>query len=158
MVDSQSNVIPPSERCDSSIPIADAGTSSTTAKPKPRRVTRRRQEKAPPVDPVLLEKTMRDSNLPSAYSFEIEKTIQRVNSLNAKHVALQMPEGLLLYATVLSDVLKRLAPTLEQVSILGDVTYGACCVDDLGAQALGAQLLVHYGHSCLVPIQHTVIP
>jgi 2-(3-amino-3-carboxypropyl)histidine synthase len=44
------------------------------------------------------------------------------------------------------------------VSILGDVTYGACCVDDLGAQALGCDLLVHYGHSCLVPINHTVIP
>ena len=38
------------------------------------------------------------------------------------------------------------------------MTYGACCVDDLGAQALGCDLLVHYGHSCLVPIQHTAIP
>ena len=33
--------------------------------------------------------------------------------------------------------------------IMGDVTYGACCVDDYTATALGAQLLVHYGHSCL---------
>jgi len=32
------------------------------------------------------------------------------------------------------------------------VTYGACCVDDLCAAALGCELLVHYGHSCLVPI------
>ena len=128
------------------------------AKKKVRRITRRHREKAPPVDPVLLEKTLKESNLPTAYSFEIPKTIQRINNLNATHIALQMPEGLLLYATVLSDVLQRLAPSLEQVSILGDVTYGACCVDDLGAQALGCQLLVHYGHSCLVPIQHTVIP
>lgn len=128
-------------------------------KSKPRRViTRRRREKGAPIDPILLEKTMKESNLPSAYSFEIAKTVQRINTLEAKHVALQMPEGLLLYATVISDVLQRLVPTLDQVSILGDVTYGACCVDDLGAQALGAQLLVHYGHSCLVPIQHTVIP
>ena len=28
----------------------------------------------------------------------------------------------------------------------------------MGAQALGADLLVHYGHSCLVPLQHTAIP
>ncbi|KAL3897098.1 MAG: hypothetical protein SGARI_006999, partial [Bacillariaceae sp.] len=79
-----------------------------------------------------------------------------------------MPEGLLLYATVLSDVLKRLVAATAtattpdhpplQVSILGDVTYGACCVDDLGAQALGCDLLVHYGHSCLVQINHTAIP
>ena len=94
--------------------------------------------------------------MPKAYSFEILKTIKRILTLEAKHVALQMPEGLLLYATTISDVLKRLAsPILQQVSILGDVTYGACCIDDLGAQALGAELLVHYGHSCLVPIQHT---
>jgi 2-(3-amino-3-carboxypropyl)histidine synthase len=135
----------------------DPATKPTKA---PRRITRRRRNtnKAPVVDPVLLEKTLRESNLPNAYSFEILKTIQRVVNLNATHIALQMPEGLLLYATVLSDVFQRLAPCLEQVSILGDVTYGACCIDDLGAQALGAQLLVHYGHSCLVPIQHTAIP
>lgn len=32
---------------------------------------------------------------------------------------------------------------------MGDVTYGACCVDDFTARALGADFLVHYGHSCL---------
>lgn len=39
--------------------------------------------------------------------------------------------------------------------ILGDVTYGACCVDDFSAAALEADLLVHYGHSCLVPVDVT---
>lgn len=34
---------------------------------------------------------------------------------------------------------------LREVLVLGDVTYGACCVDDLTAQALGADFLVHYG-------------
>lgn len=42
--------------------------------------------------------------------------------------------------------------------ILGDVTYGACCVDDFSALALEADLLVHYGHSCLVPVDVTTIP
>ena len=37
---------------------------------------------------------------------------------------------------------------------MGDVTYGACCVDDFTAKALGADLLIHYGHSCLGEI-HT---
>lgn len=32
---------------------------------------------------------------------------------------------------------------------MGDVTYGACCVDDYTALALGCDMLVHYGHSCL---------
>ena len=40
---------------------------------------------------------------------------------------------------------------------MGDVTYGACCVDDYTATALGCDMLVHYGHSCLVPVDHTKI-
>ena len=34
---------------------------------------------------------------------------------------------------------------------MGDVTYGACCIDDYTALALGCDMLVHYGHSCLGP-------
>ena len=47
---------------------------------------------------------------------------------------------------------------IRSLSILGDVTYGACCIDDLSARALGCDLIVHYGHSCLVPLTCTVIP
>lgn len=35
------------------------------------------------------------------------------------------------------------------------MTYGACCVDDFTAKALGADLMIHYGHSCLIPIDQT---
>jgi 2-(3-amino-3-carboxypropyl)histidine synthase len=47
---------------------------------------------------------------------------------------------------------------VEECVILGDVTFGACCVDDYSASALGAQFLVHYGHSCLVPVDVTSLP
>ena len=33
--------------------------------------------------------------------------------------------------------------------VMGDVTYGACCIDDYTAVALGCDMLIHYGHSCL---------
>ena len=33
--------------------------------------------------------------------------------------------------------------------IMGDVTYGACCVDDYTARAVGCDMMIHYGHSCL---------
>ena len=56
----------------------------------------------------------------------------------------------MMFATTISDILERFA-SVDTV-ILGDVTYGACCVDDLAAAALGCELLVHYGHSCLVPM------
>ena len=41
--------------------------------------------------------------------------------------------------------------------VLNQVTYGACCVDDLSATALGADFMVHYGHSCLVPVTTTTL-
>ena len=88
--------------------------------------------------------------LPANYNFEVPKTIWRLKQMNAKSVALQMPEGLLLYACTIADIIERFAGC--ETVIMGDVTYGACCVDDLSAAALGCELLVHYGHSCLVPI------
>lgn len=90
------------------------------------------------------------SHLPKNYNFEIFKTIWRIKTLNAQTVALQLPEGLLLFACAISDILERF--TGCETIIMGDVTYGACCVDDFTAKALGADLMVHYGHSCLVPI------
>ncbi|XP_077021618.1 2-(3-amino-3-carboxypropyl)histidine synthase subunit 1 isoform X2 [Tamandua tetradactyla] len=88
--------------------------------------------------------------LPSNYNFEIPKTIWRIQQAQAKKVALQMPEGLLLFACTIVDILERF--TEAEVMVMGDVTYGACCVDDFTARALGADFLVHYGHSCLVPL------
>ncbi|KAE8669934.1 protein ECHIDNA-like [Hibiscus syriacus] len=94
------------------------------------------------------------SILPPNYNFEIHKCVWRVLSTGAKRVALQFPEGLLMYSLVISDILTSFAD-VTHCFILGDVTYGACCVDDLSAVALGADLLIHYGHSCLVPIEAT---
>jgi len=45
--------------------------------------------------------------LPTNYNFEIHKSIWRVRSSEAKCVALQFPEGLLLYACVIADLLQK---------------------------------------------------
>ncbi|KAJ5599106.1 2-(3-amino-3-carboxypropyl)histidine synthase subunit 1 [Penicillium hetheringtonii] len=79
--------------------------------------------------------------LPKNYSFEIPKTIHR---------------GLLIFATTISDILTQFCPGIETL-IMGDVTYGACCIDDYTARALGCDLLVHYAHSCLIPVDVTKI-
>ncbi|KAL7477239.1 hypothetical protein ACHAW6_003053 [Cyclotella cf. meneghiniana] len=108
------------------------------------------------------------STLPEDYEFEIPKTIDRIEKSNAVRVALQLPEGLLMYATCIGDILKKFSyasnssssnpkPCID-IAILGDVTYGACCIDDLTAQSLDCDLLVHYGHSCLVPTTLTAVP
>ena len=95
------------------------------------------------------------SVLPTNYNFEIHKTVWRLREAGAKCVALQFPEGLLLFACTIADILERFASV--EVIIMGDVTYGACCVDDYTARALGADFMVHYGHSCLIPIDTTLI-
>jgi 2-(3-amino-3-carboxypropyl)histidine synthase len=94
--------------------------------------------------------------LPPNYSFEIHKTIHRIRTLQAKRVALQMAEGLLMFATTISDILTQFCSGAETL-IMGDVTYGACCIDDYTARALGCDLLVHYAHSCLIPVSASKI-
>ncbi|XP_026688082.1 2-(3-amino-3-carboxypropyl)histidine synthase subunit 1 [Diaphorina citri] len=92
-------------------------------------------------------------DLPSNYDFEIYKSVWRIQQLKAKRVALQMPEGLLMFALKICDIIEEF--TEADTVIMGDVTYGACCVDDYTAKALGVDLLLHYGHSCLIPIDQT---
>ena len=99
------------------------------------------------------------ATLPSNYNLEVHKTVWKVRQAAAKGpitVALQMPEGLLMFACIISDIIRQF--TGCDSVIMADVTYGACCVDDFTAEKLGAQFLVHYGHSCLVPIHVTKIP
>ncbi|KAG6331806.1 hypothetical protein ID866_7282 [Astraeus odoratus] len=115
--------------------------------------------------------------LPSNYSFEIHKTIHHIRKNRSKMVALQMPEGLQMFACTIADIIERCEDhvvikdavflsrfpdrrdrfTDALTVIMGDVTYGACCIDDYTAVALGCDMLVHYGHSCLVPIDQTTI-
>lgn len=58
-----------------------------------------------------------------------------------------------MFATTICDIIEMF--TECDTVIMGDVTYGACCIDDFTACALGVDLLVHYGHSCLIPIDQT---
>lgn len=118
---------------------------------KPKETSRRRYANQIPEE-ILNNVQLNDaiSLLPSNYNFEIHKSIWRIKQTQAKRVALQMPEGLLLYATSISDIIET--HTEAQVLIMGDVTYGACCVDDFTARALGTDFIIHYGHSCLVPV------
>ncbi|XP_038615413.1 2-(3-amino-3-carboxypropyl)histidine synthase subunit 1 [Tachyglossus aculeatus] len=130
--------------------MAAEGAAEGTATPG-RRISRGRlANQIPPeiLGDVRLQEAVRA--LPDNYNFEIPKTVWRLRQAQAKKVALQMPEGLLLFACTIVDILERF--TKAEAVVMGDVTYGACCVDDFTARALGADFLVHYGHSCLVPM------
>mmetsp|Transcript_33693 Transcript_33693/g.80593 ORF Transcript_33693/g.80593 Transcript_33693/m.80593 type:complete len:557 (+) Transcript_33693:159-1829(+) len=165
--------------------MSTAEASSDVAKKK--RIVRRKKPKgsAATIDTNELPSHIKNNSelhhvisttLPRDYEFEVPKTIWRIERSNAAHVALQLPEGLTMYASAIGDILVKFAyqfqpagtpdegerkqpkKAIKSLSVLGDVTYGACCIDDLSARALGCDLLVHYGHSCLVPLTCTVIP
>eukprot|EP01156_Anaeramoeba_ignava_P007870 Anaeramoba_ignava/a354268_6.p1 GENE.a354268_6~~a354268_6.p1 ORF type:complete len:290 (+),score=75.98 a354268_6:1-870(+) len=95
-------------------------------------------------------------SLPENYNFEIHKTLWRIRIYKAKRVGLQFPEGLVRYSCVISKILEKFG-SVETV-IMADVVYGSCCIDDFTARALQIDFLVHYGHSCLIPIDKCFIP
>lgn len=55
-------------------------------------------------DPLLLSAL---EALPANYNFEVPKTIWRLRQMGARSVALQFPEGLLLYACTIADIIER---------------------------------------------------
>lgn len=93
--------------------------------------------------------------LPSNYNFEIHKCVWNVRKNKASRVALQMPEGLLIYSLIISDIIESFCNV--EIVVMGDVSYGACCIDDFTARALDCDFIIHYAHLCLVPIDITKI-
>lgn len=49
--------------------------------------------------------------IPSNYNFEVPKTLWRIQQAKATRVALQFPEGLLMYACTLSDIISEYVST-----------------------------------------------
>jgi len=39
----------------------------------------------------------------------------------------------------------------ERLTILADTSYGACCVDEVAAEHVSADVVIHYGRSCVSP-------
>ncbi|GAW83078.1 diphthamide synthesis protein [Plasmodium gonderi] len=104
----------------------------------------------------LLQKAIKKC-LPENYNFEIYKCIDIILREQYKNIVLQMPEGLLIWGLYISDILYFFCNSVEEVIILGDVTYGGCCIDDFTSEKLNCDLIIHYGHSCLVPLTVTRI-
>ncbi|KAK9464193.1 putative diphthamide synthesis protein-domain-containing protein [Lipomyces oligophaga] len=132
-----------------------SGANSTTTL-----VTRTNRKQTIPLINQIPDEILHDSELnaairllPSNYDFEIHKCVWNIKRYGYGRVALQMPEGLLIFACVVSDILERFCEV--EIVIMGDVTYGACCIDDYTAKSLGCDLLIHYAHSCLVPVDVT---
>ncbi|KAJ3246274.1 Diphthamide biosynthesis protein 2 [Chytriomyces hyalinus] len=81
-------------------------------------------------------------------TFEIERTLAAIQQGSYKKVALQFPDELLPQSTSVALRLKALAPDVS-FFVLADTTYGPCCVDEVAAEHVLADLVVHYGRACL---------
>ena len=81
------------------------------------------------------------------FDFEEERMRQEIQKLGAKRVLIQLPEGLKPDAPRLAKVVEKCG-ALPIVS--ADPCYGACDLSTAEAEALGVDLIVHYGHSKLL--------
>lgn len=83
--------------------------------------------------------------------YEIERTVAQIQSGVYKRIALQFPDSLLPDAVrVQHELRERLQDSgYERMFVLGDTSYGSCCVDEVAAQHLFADCIVHYGRTCL---------
>ncbi|XP_075037757.1 2-(3-amino-3-carboxypropyl)histidine synthase subunit 2 [Mixophyes fleayi] len=81
--------------------------------------------------------------------YEIQKTTEFIQGKGVKKVALQFPDELLVDSVSVARKLED--ATGAKMYILGDTSYGSCCVDEVAAEHVGADALVHYGRACLSP-------
>ena len=88
-----------------------------------------------------------------SYDMDLEAVAARINGrAGTKLVGLQFPDGLRDYATEIEKILRARTPGVEYV-ISADPSYGACDLA-LNLKQLGADMLVHFGHTQMPSIDH----
>lgn len=86
-------------------------------------------------------------------AYDIELTVSFIRRVGAVNVALQFPDELLREAPGVVEALRAAlqrepGATEASLAILGDTSYGSCCVDEVAAAHMPADAIIHYGHSC----------
>ena len=110
-------------------------------------------------------------------TYEIDRTVSTIRKEAYARIALQFPDEMLSDAPrvfeALNKDLKSTSPMdhkeeggpikvvktelppaqtiVAKLYILADTSYGACCVDEIAAEHVNADAVVHYGRACLSP-------
>ncbi|XP_066910059.1 2-(3-amino-3-carboxypropyl)histidine synthase subunit 2-like [Clytia hemisphaerica] len=79
--------------------------------------------------------------------FDVDKIVQYILQGKYSVIALQFPDELMTYSTSIASELK--SKTEAQIFVLADTSYGSCCVDEVAASHYNADLIIHFGQSCL---------
>lgn len=85
--------------------------------------------------------------LKSSFNLEEKRLAKEIKKLRAKRVLIQLPEGLKPHAPTLAVVIEKAG---AQAFISADPCYGACDLAIYDAQAISADLIVHYGHTEMI--------
>jgi len=105
--------------------------------------------------------------------FEINRCVEWIKKLDLKNVALQFPDSLIRNSAIIAMEIEKRAEQRYQIysaflivskteyfstvfffcriSILGDTSFGECCVDEVAAEHIGADGIIHFGKACLSP-------
>ncbi|CAN9506487.1 unnamed protein product [Ophioblennius macclurei] len=81
--------------------------------------------------------------------YQIKATCDFILDRQFAKIALQFPDELLGDSVAIADQISQ--NTNAKTYILGDTSYGSCCVDEVAAEHVGADCIVHYGSACLSP-------
>ncbi|KAF1372822.1 hypothetical protein PFLUV_G00253850 [Perca fluviatilis] len=81
--------------------------------------------------------------------YQIKETCDFIREHQFEKVALQFPDELLVDSVAIAVEIER--NSNAKTFILGDTSYGSCCVDEIAAEHVGADCIVHYGSACLSP-------
>ncbi|KAI0643281.1 diphthamide biosynthesis protein [Trametes meyenii] len=82
-------------------------------------------------------------------TFDISRTVEQIEKGDYKRIALQFPDELLPHSVPIFKTLKSKIASNRELYVLADTSYGSCCVDEVAAQHVDADALVHYGHACM---------
>ena len=74
----------------------------------------------------------------------LDKAVEEIRKRKASKVAVQLPEGL---KTRVLEIAEKLQETGVTVFTFVDPCYGACDLVDKEAKGVGADLLIHFGHT-----------
>ncbi|EJF62071.1 diphthamide biosynthesis protein [Dichomitus squalens LYAD-421 SS1] len=101
--------------------------------------------------PIHLEEEVPDilSQAQLEESYDIARTVDEIEKGDYKRIALQFSDELLPHSVPIFRALKSRTTEGREFYVLADTSYGSCCVDEVAAQHVDADALVHYGHACM---------
>ncbi|XP_061191855.1 2-(3-amino-3-carboxypropyl)histidine synthase subunit 2-like [Saccostrea echinata] len=99
------------------------------------------------IDATKLHSSTARSEIEDVY--EIPRCARWITSNSYERVALQFPDKIMRDAARVAERLEE--ETKKKIAILGDTSYGSCCVDEVAAEHFSANSIIHFGQACLSP-------